>query len=95
MKNWLNAEKGSWNTACTSRQYFVRSLPVGLVTSFPWKVTVPEVIGSSPSTIRAMVDFPDPLSPTIVVIWPFRRANETSLTAVTAVLPVPNVLVRF
>ena len=76
MKNWLNAENGSWNTACTSRQYAVRSLPFRLVTSLPWKVIVPEVIGSSPSTIRAIVDFPEPLSPTMVVIWPSSRAKR-------------------
>ena len=61
----------------------------------PWKVSVPEVIGSRPRTIRAMVDFPEPLSPTIVVICPFCSANDTSLTAVTAFAPLPNVLVRF
>ena len=70
MKNWLNDENGSWKTACTSRQYAVRAAPLRLVTSLPWKVILPEVIGSSPSTIRAIVDFPEPLSPTIVVIWP-------------------------
>ena len=35
MKNWLNAENGSWKTACTSRQYSVRARPLRLVTSLP------------------------------------------------------------
>ena len=94
VKNWLNEENGSWKTACTSRQYAVRSCPSRLVTSLPWKVIVPEVIGSRPSTIRAMVDLPEPLSPTIVVIVLLEGEGDV-LDGRTAFLPRPKVLVMF
>ena len=95
VKNWLNEENGSWKTACTSRQYAVRSLPLMCVTSLPRKVMVPEVIGSRPSTIRAIVDLPEPDSPTIVTTSFSSRLNETSFTACTSFLPLPKVLVMF
>src|SRR3712207_7702771 len=48
VKNWLNAENGSWKTACTSFQYSVRAFEFILLTSCPRNVSVPVVIGIRP-----------------------------------------------
>jgi hypothetical protein len=93
VKNWLKAANGSWKTAWTWRQYSVRARPLRWVTSLPWKTSRPEVIGIRPSSIRAIVDLPEPLSPTIVVTLPCSRSKETSRTAWTPFFFGPKVLV--
>ncbi|COZ92354.1 Uncharacterised protein [Mycobacterium tuberculosis] len=47
----------------------------------PSKTTVPEVGWSSPSTIRASVDLPDPDSPTIARVLARGSRNDTPSTA--------------
>ena len=49
---------------------------------------VPDVIGSRPSTIRAIVDLPDPDSPTIVTTSFSSRVNETFFDRFDRVLAV-------
>ena len=51
--------------------------------------TVPEVGGSSPTSSRASVDLPQPLSPTTPSVRPASSSSETSRTARTGGRPAP------
>ena len=56
----------------------------------PSITTAPEVGGSSPTTIRASVDLPDPDSPTSAKVSPLAMSNDTPSTAVRVFRPPPS-----
>jgi hypothetical protein len=61
----LSDDAGSWNTTCTCRRNSRRAAPFACVTSSPLSENVPDVGSSRRATMRAVVDLPDPDSPTI------------------------------
>src|SRR5690606_6572610 len=81
---------------CTSRQYgFSLRGPLRRVTSSPFIRISPNVGSFRRRSIRASVDLPLPLSPTIAMISPRFTVNETSSTARTSVSRDPKTLVRW
>ena len=72
---------GSWNTICTRRRNFSRSLPRRLNGSMPSKRTVPESGRSSISSVRASVDLPQPDSPTRPRVSPRPRSRSMPSSA--------------
>jgi hypothetical protein len=77
----LSAACGSWNTiwACDRRQARVAALSAD--TSWPASTMRPSLGCSSPITIRASVDLPLPLSPTMPMNSPSASVRLASLTA--------------
>ena len=78
---------GSWNTiAICVPQYRRIALPVALPISRPSKVTLPcrrAFRGSNPMIERDRTDLPQPDSPTIPIVLPRSRLNDTPSTACT------------
>ena len=74
---------GFWYTSCTLRRNCRRASPRSRGTSCPATATVPASAVSKPTRMRAVVDLPEPDSPTIAWVVPAATANETSSTAVT------------
>jgi hypothetical protein len=61
---------GSWNTIWKSRRAVRSSFFGSVCRSRPSSETLPEVGVSSAITRRAMVDLPEPDSPTMPTLWP-------------------------
>lgn len=76
--NGLREANGSWNTICTCRRYMLPS--TGVPSSSRTSIE-PRVLVSSLASIRAMVDLPEPDSPTSATVRPGSRSNDTSSTA--------------
>ena len=85
MYTGLSAVIGSWKIIDTTRPRIERSARASRPTT--WVVptrTEPRTeafIGSRPINAKAIVDLPDPDSPTIAITSPARRSNDTCLTA--------------
>src|SRR5262249_40440261 len=79
----LSAEYGSWKTICMLRRSVFWRWPVSVCTSTPSNATVPASGSMRPSTRRAVVDLPQPVSPTMPSVVPASTVNETSSTAET------------
>ena len=81
-----SAPSGSWKTICmrarSARQAGVPGAGIGR----PSKATVPASGTSMPSTMRPVVDFPQPDSPTSPKVRPRSNVSETPATAVTSTL---------
>ena len=74
---------GSWNTICMSRRALRSSWVPSPVMSTPSSTTRPLVGSSSRRIARAVVDLPQPDSPTSATVWPRLTSNEIPLTAWT------------
>ena len=83
-----NVSNGFWNTICAVRRNPFRSFFIRSVSDCPPYVTVPDVISSSPISIRPSVDFPQPLSPMTPSTSPGSIEKLTSSTACTNCLPL-------
>src|SRR5262252_9094115 len=79
----LSAEYGSWKTICMLRRSVLRRGPVSVCTSTPSNATVPASGSMRPRTMRAVVDLPQPVSPTMPSVVPVSTVNETLSTAET------------
>src|SRR5882724_1738833 len=79
----LSAEYGSWKTICMLRRSAFRRGPVSVCTSTPPNVTVPASGSVRPRMRRAVVDLPQPDSPTMPSVVPASTVNETLSTAET------------
>ena len=77
----LSAVEGSWNTTETTRPICRLSFAVRWVTSEPLKYTCPEVGRCSPHITLAVVDFPQPDSPTMPIVSPAFTVMLTPRTA--------------
>ena len=80
----LSDAYGSWKTIIISRRYGRISARDRCVMSRPSKITLPPVGSSSRMTQRAIVDLPQPDSPTTPSVSPSLTAKETPSTALTA-----------
>ncbi len=74
---------GSWKIICISWRAWRSRAPLAAVMSSPSSSTRPEVGSSSRITSRAVVDLPDPDSPTSPSVSPLRMVNDTPSTAWT------------
>jgi len=74
---------GSWKIIIISRRNGRISVRESLVMSWPRKVIFPSVGSSSFMMQRAIVDLPQPDSPTTPRVSPSRSVNETPSTAFT------------
>src|SRR5215475_1831926 len=79
----LSAEYGSWKTICMLRRSAFWREPVSVCTSTPSNATVPASGSMRPRTRRAVVDLPQPDSPTMPSVVPAWTVNETLSTAET------------
>src|SRR5262252_3361016 len=79
----LSAEYGSWKTICILRRSVFWRGPVSVCMSKPSNITVPASGARRPRTRRAVVDLPQPDSPTIPSVVPASTVNETLSTAET------------
>src|SRR5262245_36527773 len=79
----LSAEYGSWKTICMLRRSVLRRGPASVCTSTPSKATLPASGSMRPTTRRAVVDLPQPVSPTMPSVVPASTINETLSTAET------------
>src|SRR5712691_2684272 len=79
----LSAEYGSWKTICMLRRSAFRRGPVSVCTSTPSNVTVPASGSVRPRMRRAVVDLPQPDSPTMPSVVPASTVKETLSTAET------------
>src|SRR5215831_12663917 len=79
----LSAEYGSWKTICMLRRSVLRRGPVSVCTSTPSNATVPASSSMRPRMRRAVVDLPQPVSPTMPSVVPVSTVNETLSTAET------------
>ncbi len=79
----LSEEYGSWKTICTDRP---RLRPV---IGVPPRRIRPSLTGARPTAARAMVDLPEPDSPTRPITAPAGTVSVTSLTAVVGLRRVP------
>ena len=77
---------GSWKTIIRSRRTSRSALPVSREMSWPMNSTDPSVGSSSRTMQRASVDLPQPDSPTMPSVSPWRTSNDTPSTALT--LPI-------
>ena len=78
----FSAVAGSWKTTETTRPMSMRSLAVRWVTSWPLNSTLPLVACCRPHITLAVVDLPQPDSPTMPMVWPGMSFRFTLLTAV-------------
>ena len=81
VKRGSREEYGFWKTGCTRRRRANNSFPRMVVRSLPSNTMFPLVMVSRPSTMFAVVDLPEPDSPTTDTVLPARMSNETSSTA--------------
>src|ERR671914_689423 len=79
----LSEAYGSWKIIISSRRIGRMSERDRRVMSRPSKTTLPPVGSRSRMTQRAIVDFPQPDSPTTPRVSPERTVNETPSTALT------------
>src|SRR5712691_9172302 len=79
----LSEEYGSWKTICMLRRSRWRARRLDQDTSRPSNSTVPPSASSSPSRSRAVVDLPQPDSPTMPSVWPVAMLKLTPSTAET------------
>src|SRR6516225_3804138 len=79
----LSAEYGSWKTICMLRRSVFLCGPVSVCTSTSSKATLPASGAMRPRTRRAVVDLPQPVSPTMPSVVPASTVNETLSTAET------------
>ena len=80
----LSDETGSWKMICISRLSARSSdVPIDL-TSRPSNVISPDVGSMRRSSVRPVVVFPQPDSPTTPSVSPRATSNDTSFTACTA-----------
>ncbi|GAV33936.1 hypothetical protein ROTAS13_01595 [Roseomonas sp. TAS13] len=84
VRRGLRLAKGSWNTICIRRRSARSAVPEAVVTSWPSKRIVPALGSISRITSRAVVDLPQPDSPTSARVSPRFRRNPTPSTARTA-----------
>jgi hypothetical protein len=77
----LSEPYGFWNTICTLRRMSGVSASAAMSTLRPSISSSPDVAGSISVMMRASVDLPQPLSPTMASVLPFSTLNETPLTA--------------
>ena len=77
-------EYGSWKIICISRRRALSSSPLIVAISRPANVIEPLVGSVSRSSSRAVVDLPQPDSPTSPSVSPRRTSKETPSTALTA-----------
>jgi hypothetical protein len=80
----LRLAKGSWKIICISRRRARSRRALAPVMSSSSNRTVPEVGSISRRTQRAVVDFPQPDSPTRAKVSPASREKEIPSTALTA-----------
>ena len=79
----LREEKLSWNTICIWRRSSEIEMPRGPPTGSPSNTSPPLSGVISCISSRAVVDLPQPLSPTMPRTSPLRTENDTSSTACT------------
>src|SRR5882672_373480 len=79
----LSEEYGSWKTICMLRRSRLCARRLDQDTSRPSNSTVPPSASSSPSRSRAVVDLPQPDSPTMPSVWPAAMLKLTPSTAET------------
>ena len=77
-------EYGSWKIICMSWRSFLSRAPDASVMSWPSKRIEPEVGSIRRSSRRAVVDLPQPDSPTRPSVSPFMTSKEMPSTACTA-----------
>ena len=77
-------EYGSWKIICISRRSAFSSSPLMCAISLPSKRIDPSVGSISRSSSRAVVDLPQPDSPTIPSVSPRRTSKLMPSTACTA-----------
>ncbi len=79
----FKAVAGSWNTTEITRPMVLRMSAVRLVTSCPLKYTLPEVGVCRPHMTLAVVDLPQPDSPTMPMVSPGISFSVSPRTACT------------
>ena len=84
VRRGFSDEYGSWKIICISRRSGFMSLTLRFAISRPSNLTEPDVGSSRRSSRRAVVDFPQPLSPTMPNVSPRLTSNEMPSTACTA-----------
>ena len=77
-------EYGSWKIICISRRRSFSRAPLAVAISSPSNLIEPLVGSISRRISRAVVDLPQPDSPTIPSVSPRRTSNDTPSTARTA-----------
>ena len=80
---------GSWKTICTRWRIGRSCRSVSVARSVPSRSMPPEVGLSSRTSALAMVDLPQPDSPTMARVPPRGTVKQTSSTARKTSLPVP------
>ena len=79
----LSAVAGSWNTTEITRPMRRRCAAERFVTSSPLKYTLPAVGCCKPHITLAVVDLPQPDSPTMPSVWPGMSLRVRPRTACT------------
>ena len=82
VRRGFSDEYGSWKIICISRRSGLISLALRSAISRPSKRTEPDVGCSSRSSSRAVVDLPQPLSPTIPNVSPRRTSKRDAVDRV-------------
>jgi hypothetical protein len=77
----LSEPYGSWNTICIRRRSGLSSASEAWAISTPSNLIEPASGSISRMIIRASVDFPQPLSPTMPSVSPAARRRDASSTA--------------
>ena len=85
VRRGFSAEYGSWKTICRCRRTAARPVPDAVHTSWPSKKICPAVGATSRVTIRAVVVFPQPDSPTSPSVSPAVIVKSMPSTAGTGV----------
>jgi hypothetical protein len=85
-----SAPSGSWKIICMRARCARQAATPGATIGLPSNRTSPRSGGSRPSTMRPVVDLPEPDSPTRPSVSPLGMASDTPSTAWTAVLR-PNI----
>ena len=84
VRRGFSDEYGSWKIICISRRSGLSSFVLRSAISRPSNLTEPEVGCSSRSSSRAVVDLPQPDSPTRPNVSPRLTSKEIPSTACTA-----------
>ena len=84
VRRGFSDEYGSWKIICISRRSGLTSPALRVAISLPSNVIEPDVGSSSRSSSRAVVDLPQPDSPTSPNVSPRLTSNEMPSTACTA-----------
>ena len=84
VRRGFSEEYGSWKIICISRRSGLISLGESWEISCPSKRMEPDVGSSRRSTSRAVVDLPQPLSPTMPNVSPRLTSKDTPSTARTS-----------